>query len=86
MFLFLSRAGKRLCGHLSHLDTLSIVLASSAFVQAALRGRYKRFGFDTWVGKIPWKRAWQSSILAWKIPWTEEPGGLQSTDHRVRHS
>ena len=23
--------------------------------------------------------ATQSSILAWKIPWTEEPGGLQST-------
>ena len=22
-----------------------------------------------------------SSILAWRIPWTEEPGGL----HRVRH-
>ena len=21
----------------------------------------------------------QSSILAWRIPWTEEPGGLQST-------
>ena len=21
-----------------------------------------------------------SSILAWKIPWTEEPGGLQSTE------
>ena len=21
----------------------------------------------------------RSSILAWKIPWTEEPGGLQST-------
>ena len=28
----------------------------------------------------------QSSILAWKIPWTEEPGGLQSTgSQRVRH-
>ena len=27
-----------------------------------------------------------SSILAWKIPWTEEPGGLQSTDlPRVGH-
>ena len=27
-----------------------------------------------------------SSILAWKIPWTEEPGGLQSTgSQRVRH-
>ena len=27
-----------------------------------------------------------SSILAWKIPWTEEPGRLQSTElQRVRH-
>ena len=27
-----------------------------------------------------------SSILAWKLPWTEEPGGLQSTQsQRVRH-
>ena len=24
------------------------------------------------------ERATHSSILAWKIPWTEEPGGLQS--------
>ena len=39
-----------------------------------------RHGFDPWAGKIPWSRKWQpcSSILAWKIPWTEEPGGLQS--------
>ena len=21
--------------------------------------RYKRLGFDPWVGKIPWKRKWQ---------------------------
>ena len=41
-----------------------------------------RYGFNSWVGKIPWKRAWQSSILAWIIPWTEEPDGLQSTGHR----
>ena len=27
-----------------------------------------------------------SSILAWRIPWTEEPDGLQSIGlHRVRH-
>ena len=27
-----------------------------------------------------------SSILAWRIPWTEEPEGLQSIgSHRVRH-
>ena len=28
----------------------------------------------------------QSSILAWKIPWTEEPGVVQSLElQRVRH-
>ena len=26
--------------------------------------------------------ATHSSILTWKIPWTEEPGGLQSTGHK----
>ena len=26
--------------------------------------------------------ATHSSILAWEIPWTEEPGGLQSMGHR----
>ena len=31
--------------------------------------------------------ATHSSILAWRIPWTEEPGGLQSLgSQRVRHS
>ena len=25
------------------------------------------------------------SILAWEITWTEEPGGLQSMAHRIRH-
>ena len=31
------------------------------------------------VRKISWRRkmAAHSSILAWKIPWTKEPGGLQ---------
>ena len=32
------------------------------------------------------KMATHSSTLAWKIPWTGEPGGLQSTGlQRVRH-
>ena len=35
--------------------------------------------------KIPWSR--KSSILAWKIPWAEETGGLQSIgSHRVEHN
>ena len=30
--------------------------------------------------------ATHSSVLAWEIPWTEEPGGLQSTGlQRVGH-
>ena len=44
--------------------------------------------FDPWVGKIPLEKemATHSSILAWRIPWTEEPGGLQSTgSQRVGH-
>jgi len=46
------------------------------------------------VGLIPrWERspekgmATHSSILAWEIPWTEEPGGLQSLgSQRVEHN
>ena len=40
---------------------------------------------ETWVQSLgqedPLEKemAIHSSILAWKIPWTEEPGGLQST-------
>ena len=44
--------------------------------------------FDPWIGKIPLEKgmATHSSILAWKIPWTEEPSGLQFTgSQRVRH-
>ena len=43
---------------------------------------------ETWVQSLGWEdplekgMATHSSILAWKIPWTEEPGGLQS---RVGH-
>jgi len=33
-------------------------------------------------GPLEKEMAIHSSILAWEIPWTEEPGGLQSV-HRV---
>ena len=40
----------------------------------------RRPGFDPWVRKDPLEKrmATYSSILAWRILWTEEPGGLQS--------
>jgi len=52
-------------------------------------GRHHRPGFDPWVGKIPCRRAWatHSNILTWRIPWTEEPGELQSIgSQRVGHN
>ena len=46
---------------------------------------------ETWVQLLGWEDPLEkemethSSILAWKIPWTEEPGGLQSMGlQRVR--
>ena len=47
---------------------------------------------ETWVRSLGWEdpleegMATHSSILAWRIPWTEEPDGLQSMGlHRVGH-
>ena len=37
----------------------------------------RRPEFDSGVRKIPWRREWlPASILAWRILWIEEPGGL----------
>ena len=48
---------------------------------------------ETWVQSLGWEdplEKWMpthSNILAWRIPWTKEPGGLQSlASQRVRHN
>ena len=39
-----------------------------------------------WQDPLKKEMATHSSILAWKIPWTEEPGGLQAILlQRVKH-
>ena len=47
-------------------------------------------GSDPCVGKIPWRKAWQPTLvfLPGESPWTEDPGGLQSIGllERVRHN
>ena len=47
----------------------------------------KRCRFDPWVRKMPSSgKGKPSSILAWRIPWAEEPGELEFIEsHRVRH-
>ena len=49
--------------------------------------------WETWVRSLGWEdplekeMATHSSILAWRIPWMEGPGGLQSTgSQRVGHN
>ena len=48
---------------------------------------------ETWVQTLGWEDTWEketathSSVLAWRIPWTEEPGGVLSLgSHRVGHN
>jgi len=55
---------------------------------------------ETWIGSLGWEdplekgmalpsplQYFHSSILAWKITWTEEPGRLQFKElQRVRHN
>ena len=48
--------------------------------------RETRVQFLNQEGPLEKEMAIHSSTLAWKIPWTEEPGGLQSMGlQRVRH-
>ena len=47
---------------------------------------------ETWVRSLVWEdplekgMATHSSILAWRIPWTEKPGRLQSMGSQTRVS
>ena len=43
---------------------------------------------DTWIQSLGWedplekRMTTHTSILAWRNPWTEEPGGIQSMGHK----
>ena len=47
---------------------------------------------ETWVRSLGWEdplekgKAGHSSVLAWRIPWTEEPGGLQAVGSQSGHN
>ena len=58
----------------------------------ALEGKnhlpFRRLQFNSWVGKIYWRRAWQPApvFLPGESLWTEESGRLQSMGwQRIRH-
>ena len=49
------------------------------------RRRHQRRGFDSWVGKIPWRRAWQSTPVFLPGESTDR-GAWQATVRRVAES
>ena len=50
-------------------------------------GDVKRNRLDLWLDPLEKGMAAHYTILAWRIPWTEEPGGLQSSgSQRVKHN
>ena len=60
--------------------------------EVAQRLKYLPATQETWVRSLGCEdllekgKVTHSSILVWRIPWTEEPGGLQSLgSSRVRH-
>ena len=72
---------ERKFGELQRVSQVALVVKNGLLMQ------------ETWVrflgGEDPLEEgtATHSSILAWRIPWTEEPGGLQTTgSQRVGHN
>ena len=71
-------------GNLMPKNTLASVVAQMVKNEPATQETY----VQSLVGKISLEKemASHSNILAWRIPWTVEPGDLQSTgSQRVRH-
>ena len=69
---------------LGHMVVLGFPGGTSGTEPTCQCSRHTSLGrFAPWVRKVPWRR---ECILAWRIPWTEEPGGLQCMGlQRVGH-
>ena len=79
-----SVVGRRLKREKIYVYTYSSLVAQTVTNPPAMWEAWVR----SWLGKIPWRggMATDSTILAWRIPWTEEPGGLQPMgSQRVGH-
>ena len=62
------------------------LLSGASGKEPSWQCRCKRCEFDPWEDPLGEGMATHSSMLTWRIPWTEEPGGLQSMgSHRVGH-
>ena len=66
--------------YLKHHPHLKIFLSGISAKEPACLWRRHKTQIQSLVHEDPLEKgmATHSSILAWRIPWTEEPGGLQS--------
>ena len=71
---FLSHSGPQF-------SALSLVAQRIKRLPAMQETRVRSLG---WEDPLEKEMATHSSTLAWRIPWTEEPGGLQSTGSQSR--
>ena len=66
----------------SWLGAFQVVLVVKNLSACRCKSR-RRSSFDPWVGKIPWRRAWQPlQYFCLEIPWTREPGGYSPWGHK----
>ena len=83
------RRGEQRISLVMTLSQMDFTGGSSGKEPACPPRRYGGCGFHPCVSKIPLEEgmATYSTILAWRIPWTEDPGGLQSIGlQRVGHN
>ena len=61
-------------------NNMCVYMYIYTLVAQTIKKQCRRPGFDSWVEKIPWRRAFQptSVFLPGESPWTEESCGLQS--------
>ena len=87
--MFQAESKRDLVACFHQIDAVYVAVVASLVVQ---RLKHLPTMPETWVRSLsredPLEKemATHSSILAWRIPWTEEPGGLQSMGlQRVGH-
>ena len=73
--------------HSSYVSCIGSQILYTGINQASLEAQLvknclqcRRPWFHSWVGKMPWRRAWQLTpvLLPGESPWTKEPSRLQS--------
>ena len=74
-------------GIFHRIRTKNFTICMTQMVKNLLAIQVTRVWFLSWEDPLEKEMATHSSILAWRIPWTEEPGGLQSMgSQRIRHN